>query len=125
MEKDLEKGEYIIIPSTLTKGEYANFCIEVYFEDTLRKGKKGEKFTFERLNNFRMEKLGGENAKYELIKDSLAEEAEGVRENKKEFIFAQFKNCLQTNDDTDYTYGKSSSGKSDEDELGEFADNFY
>ena len=124
MEIELEKGEYVIIPSTLTKGEYANFCIEIYIEDTLQKGRKGEPFTFDRLTNFRMEKLGGEDAKYELIKDTLSEEAEGVRENKKEFIFAQFKNCLQNNDDTDYTYGRGSSGRS-EDELGEFADEIY
>ena len=36
-------------------------------------------------------------------------------------IFAQFKNCLQINDDTDYTYGRSSS-KSES--AGEFEDDY-
>ena len=121
MEKELSRGEYVIIPSTFQKGDLGEFCIEVYFEDKLMKSKKDEKFSFDRLSNFKMEKLGGEPAKYELISETIASEAKSVRDNKKDFIFAQFKNCLQINDDTDYTYGRSSS-KSES--AGEFEDDY-
>ena len=111
LELNLPRGEYIIIPSTLKKGELGDFVIEVYLQDKIiSKGKKGEAFSFDRLKNTTMEKLGGEPALVELIQNDRAEEIKDVLEYKKEFMLAQFQNCLKDDDDANYEHGKTTGG---------------
>lgn len=120
LELNLPRGEYIIMPSTLKKGEVGDFVIEVYLEDKIiSKGRKGEPFSFDRLKNTNMEKLGGEPAEVELIQNDRAEEINNVLEYKKEFMFAQFQNCLKDDDDANYEHGKGAGktgGKVEEEE---------
>ena len=57
-----------------------------------------------------MEKLGGEPALVELIQNDRAEEIKDVLEYKKEFMLAQFQNCLKDDDDANYEHGKTTGG---------------
>ena len=104
LEINLPKGEYIVIPATKYKGEYADYCLEFFFEDKLKKkSKKGKNFILDRLQNVKIKKLGGEKVdRIELIDINLASEINEAKENKKEFMYYNFKNCLLNDDDVNY-----------------------
>ena len=112
LEINLQKGEYIVMPATMSKGEYADYCLEFFFEDKLKgKSKKGENFNFDRLQNVKIKKLGGENVgKIELVDISLASEISETSENKKQMMYSIFQNCLSNDDNVNYGDTKGGAG---------------
>ena len=116
LELELDSGEYIIMASTLNKGEYGDFCIEIYTEDELP---LKEEFTIKNLKFTKIEGLELQKGKIELIQNDRTEGMEKLLESKKSFILAQFKNCLQDNDDVNYL-GKTevnNDGNNEEEEI--------
>ena len=124
LEINLQKGEYIVMPATMEKGQYADYCLEFFFEDKLKgKSKKGENFNFDRLQNVKIKKLGGENVeKIELVDISLASEISDTSENKKQMMYSIFQNCLSNDDNVNYGDTKGVANNDDEDDDDEDED---
>ena len=79
--------------------DYGDFCIEIYTEDELL---LNEEFKVDNLKFTKIEGLEQQKGKIELISNDRIEGMEELLESKKSFILAQFKNCLQDNDDVNY-----------------------
>lgn len=97
LEMKLPRGEYIIVPSTLTKGEKGEFSIEIYAEDKINKGsnKSDGQFDIKRLSYTYLEKLGGQPGKLELANIDTQEKYDEATENKKNFMYSIFQKKLQ------------------------------
>ena len=93
-EAIVEKGEYIIMPSTYKKGDCSSFIIEFYFEDELFSETKNNKFSLDQLKNTTIRRFGGD-VKYELINEYIASEVEIASKNKLDFIMSSFKYSLR------------------------------
>ena len=121
------EGEYIVMPATMEKGQYADYCLEFFFEDKLKgKSKKGENFNFDRLQNVKIKKLGGENVeKIELVDISIANEISETSENKKQMMYSIFQNCLSNDGNVNYGDTKGGAGVANGDDDDDDEDEDY
>ena len=94
MELNLDKGQYIVIPSLATKGECTTFKMEFYFEDQLISNTKNNNFNFNQLKNVYIKRLGG-NVKCELINEYIASEMKMTSKNKLDFIISAFQYSIK------------------------------
>ena len=93
MELNLDKGQYIVIPSLATKGECTTFNMEFYFEDELISNTKNN-FNFNQLKNTYIKRLGKE-VKCELINEYIASEMKMASKNKLDFIISAFQYSIK------------------------------
>ena len=110
LELDLKKGNYVIIPSTYDNGKTGDYCLEFHFEDKLLEGSEIEGVNkINCLKNTVIEKLNGENARWEIISEFIASKSKKETTNKEQFIIQKFKDIIK--DDDDYEYGSNNNKK--------------
>ena len=110
LELDLKKGNYVIIPSTYDNGKTGDYCLEFHFEDKLLEGSEIEGVNkIICLKNTVIEKLNGENARWEIISEFIASKSKKETTNKEQFIIQKFKDIIK--DDDDYEYGSNNNKK--------------
>ena len=100
LELNLEKGSYIAIPCTKTKGDCAKFYLEFYFEDELLKNTENNEFKFDQLKYTRIKKLNGPT-RCELINEYIASEVKLTSKNKLDFIIYAFQYSLKSDENKD------------------------
>ena len=94
--------------------DYGDFCIEIYTEDELL---LNEEFKVDNLKFTKIEGLEQQKGKIELISNDRIEGMEELLESKKSFILAQFKNCLQDNDDVNYLENQGNKCETEEEDI--------
>ena len=105
LELNLTRGRYIIIPSTFDSGKTGNYCLEFHFEDEVMNGSIKGQNKVECLKNSRIEKLGGNTVRYEILSEFISSQAKSSNTNREQFIIQKFKEIIK--DDDDYEYGSS------------------
>ena len=121
LEVNLNRGEYIVIPTTYEKGKISEFSMDFYFDDELIGNVGNEEFTIDKLKNTRIEKLGGPQSKPTIIREFTSEATVSASKDKLEFMFAQFQNCLRDDDNVDYAHQNDIVNKdSEEEELEDY-----
>ena len=106
LELNLNKGGYIVIPSTFDAGKTGDYCLEFHFEDTIINNEYEGINQMLSLENTTIEKLGGEDAEWKIIDDFIPSKA---TTNKKQFIMQKFKDIIK--DDDDFEYGDNRNNK--------------
>ena len=110
LELNLNKGAYIIIPSTFDYGKTGDYCLEFHFEDKLFPGNEIEGINkINCIKNTVIEKLGGENARWEILSEFIASKTNKEKTNKEQFIIQKFKDIIK--DEDDYEYGNNRNKK--------------
>ena len=71
LELSLNRGTYIIIPSTIKKGQIGDYCLEIYLEDRVKQGEATSNKNMIYLQNSEIRKLGGQNAEMRIIAEYL------------------------------------------------------
>ena len=121
LEVNLNRGEYIVIPTTYDKGKISEFSMDFYFDDELIGDVGNEEFTFDKVKYTNIVKLGGPESKPTIIREFTSEATVTASKAKLEFMFAQFQNCLRDDDNVDYAHqGDNVKKDSDEEELDDF-----
>jgi Ca2+-binding EF-hand superfamily protein len=120
IQKNMAKGEYLIIPSIFKEGECGDFCLEVYFPDEIRNFTSNDKNTLrdhfnDKLTFNQIEKLGNIKAKCEIIVDDHPDQTKSVNEMKRGFIYSQFQNMLIDMEENGNTLDKKEGGKTSND----------
>ena len=104
MEVNLTKGSYVIIPSTFEYGKTGDYCLEFHFEDKIIGNELEGMNKITCLKNTVIEKLGGINARWEIISEFIPSKAKKSNTNRDQFILQKFKDIIK--DDDDYEYGE-------------------
>ena len=121
LEVNLERGEYIVIPATQEKGKKNNFCLDFYFEDELIGDIGNDTFSFDKVKYTKIKKLGGPESKPVIIREFTSEATVTPSKTKLDFMYAQFQNCLNDNDNIDYGHKSDIVKKdSEEEEMSNF-----
>ena len=103
LELNLPKGSYIIIPSTFDEGKTGSYCLELHFEDELKIDIISGKDKIECLKNTKIEKLGGNSVKWEILSEFISSKAKSSSTNKEQFIIQKFKEIIKDDDDYEYS----------------------
>ena len=106
LELNLTKGRYIVIPSTFESGKLGKYCLEFHFEDELTNNNIVGQNKVECLKKTRIEKLGGNNVRYEILSEFISSQAKLSNTNKEQFIIQKFKEIIKDDDDYDYSSSK-------------------
>jgi len=106
LELNLTKGRYIVIPSTFESGKLGKYCLEFHFEDELTNNNIVGQNKVECLKKTRIEKLGGNNVRYEILSEFISSQAKSSNTNKEQFIIQKFKEIIKDDDDNDYSSSK-------------------
>ena len=109
LELNLPKGNYIIIPSTFEYGKTGDYCLEFHFEDEIIGNQMEGMNKITCLKYTTIEKLKGENAKWEIISEFIPSKAKKSNTNRDQFILQKFKDIIK--DDDDYEYGDNKNKK--------------
>ena len=109
LELYLQKGAYIIIPSTFEYGKLGDYCLEFHFEDKVIGSEIEGSNKINCLQNTKIEKLGGEYCRWEIISEFIPSKAKQTGTNKDQFIIQKFKDIIK--DDDDYEYGNRNNKK--------------
>jgi hypothetical protein len=125
LELKLTKGSYVIIPSTFDYGKTGDYCLELHFEDEIIKDTFYGENAIECLKNTKIEKLGGQAAKWEILSEFISSKAKLSTTNKEQFIIQKFKEIIKEEDDFEYatsskklnTYSKKSLYYNDDEDL--------
>ena len=104
LELNLTKGSYVIIPSTFEYGKTGDYCLEFHFEDKIIGNELEGMNKITCLKNTVIEKLGGINARWEIISEFIPSKAKKSNTNRDQFILQKFKDIIK--DDDDYEYGE-------------------
>ena len=110
LELNLAKGSYVIIPSTFDYGKTGDYCLEFHFEDQIIGNDIEGMNQIKCLKNTYIEKLGGENARWEIISEFIPSKIKSSNTNKDLFIMQKFKDIIK-NDDDDFEYGERNNKK--------------
>ena len=103
LELNLKKGSYIIIPSTLDEGKTGDYCLELHFEDELKNDIISGRDRIDCLKNTKIEKLGGNSVKWEILSEFISSKAKLSSTNKEQFIIQKFKEIIKDDDDYEYS----------------------
>ena len=106
LELNLTRGRYIVIPSTFESGKLGKYCLEFHFEDELTNGNIVGQNKVECLKKTRIEKLGGNNVKYEILSEFISSQAKSSNTNREQFIIQKFKEIIKDDDDYEYSSSK-------------------
>ena len=109
LEINLSRGSYIIIPSTFDYGKTGDYCLEFHYEDQIIGGELEGMNKVTCLKNSEIEKLGGEDSRWEIISEFIASKAKKSNTNRDQFILQKFKDIIK--DDDDYEYGQKNNKK--------------
>ena len=109
LEINLSKGSYIIIPSTFDYGKTGDYCLEFHYEDQIIGSELEGMNKVTCLKNSEIEKLGGEDSRWEIISEFIASKAKKSNTNRDQFILQKFKDIIK--DDDDYEYGQKNNKK--------------
>ena len=102
LELNLQKGSYVIIPSTFDYGKTGDYCLEFHFEDQIIGNQTEGVNEIKCLKNTVIEKLGGEKARWEIISEFIPSKSKKSGTNKDQFIMQKFKDIIKDDDDYDY-----------------------
>ena len=103
LELNLKKGSYIIIPSTLDEGKTGDYCLELHFEDELKNDIIAGRDKIDCLKYTKIEKLGGNSVKWEILSEFISSQAKSSSANKEQFIIQKFKEIIKDDDDYEYS----------------------
>ena len=106
LELKLTKGSYVVIPSTFDAGRTGDYCLEFHFEDELIKDTFSGEDKIDCLKNTKIEKLGGNTVKWEILSEFISSKAKLSSTNKEQFIIQKFKEIIKEEDDVDYNSSK-------------------
>ena len=106
LELKLTRGSYVVIPSTFETGRTGDYCLEFHFEDELIKDTFSGEDKIDCLKNTKIEKLGGNTSKWEILSEFISSKAKSSSTNKEQFIIQKFKEIIKEEDDVDYNSSK-------------------
>ena len=106
LELNLTRGRYIVIPSTFESGKLGKYCLEFHFEDELMNGNIAGQNKVECLKKTRIEKLGGNTVRYEVLSEFISSQAKSSNTNREQFIIQKFKEIIKDDDDYEYSSSK-------------------
>ena len=107
-KENLPKGLYIIMPSTTVEGSIGDYCLEMHFEDELIEGLDVKGINkVKSLENHYIEKLGGNDADWEIMTDFIKDYDKSISKQKSNFIIQKFKEILKDDDDFNYSHHSS------------------
>ena len=106
LELNLTRGRYIVIPSTYESGKLGKYCLEFHFEDELMNGNIVGQNKVECLKKTRIEKLGGNTVRYEVLSEFISSQAKSSNTNREQFIIQKFKEIIKDDDDYEYSSSK-------------------
>ena len=102
LELELQPGDYVIMPCTLSAEDKGDYCLEIYLKDTCTEENKDPSKPMKFANTI-FEKSGGNPCKkYELIKEGRESQIEKVDPDKLAFMYHSFLYSIDADDEAQY-----------------------